>query len=315
MIPLFTIAIPAYKKTYLYEAIESCICQTYNNLEIVIVDDASPDDLHLIVSSFSDSRIRYYRNRNNCGAINVVDNWNICLSYADGDYIICMGDDDRLMPNCLEEYVRLMEKYPNLGVYHAWAEIIDEYSNFSSLQQPRPEYECAFSVAWNRWNGRNKQFIGDFCYDVKLLRQDGGFYKLPMAWGSDDISAVRAAMHGGIANTQVLCFQYRVNSQTITKTGNNKIKIEAILQEKKWFENFILTQEQDTVFNEIERKYLICLKNELHKYFFDKIRFEILLDLKIKPLEFFYWFRKAPKIEISRKIICVNMIRAIIGQR
>lgn len=311
MKPLFTIAIPAYKKKYLGEAIESCVCQTYDNFEVVIVDDASPENLFSIVSQYSDSRIKYYRNKSNCGAVNVVDNWNICLSYAKGDYIICMGDDDKLMPNCLEEYVKLIQKYPNLDIYHAWTEIIDENSNFSTLQQPRPEYESALSIAWNRWNGRDKQYIGDFCYKVKQLRQDGGFYKMPLAWGSDDISAIRAAAHKGIANTQVICFQYRVNSQTITNTGNNKIKIEAILQEKKWFKSFISEQEKNTTTKGCECKYLACLKKELNKHFLIKICNEIKLDIKARPSRLFYWLRKAPHMGIRRKKVCICIIKAI----
>ena len=204
---LFTIAIPAFKSKFLGEAIESCLSQTYGNFEVVIVDDASPENLKSVVDRYHDDRIRFYRNEKNCGAVDVVDNWNICLSYAKGDYIICMGDDDRLLPCCLDEYLKLMEKYPGLGVYHAWTEIIDEDSVMFDLQQPRPEWESALSVAWNRWNGRNRQYIGDFCYEVERLRKDGGFFKLPMAWGRDDICAVRAAVGGGIAHTQRVCFQ------------------------------------------------------------------------------------------------------------
>lgn len=309
----FTIAIPAFKAKFLQEAIDSCLRQSYSNLEIVIVDDASPEDLAAVVNQFSDHRIRYYRNEKNCGAVNVVDNWNICLSYATGEYIICMGDDDRLLPNCLEEYVKLMDEYPGLGVYHAWTEIIDEKSQFSTLQQPRPEFESALSLAWNRWNGRKRQYIGDFCYNVKLLRQEGGFYKVPMAWGSDDISAVRAAVYKGIANTQAICFQYRVNNQTITKTGNNEIKIKATLQEKGWFADFISAQEENSLLCETDKKYLKCLRNELQKHYVDKIRYGMLLDMKTKPTKFFHWLQKAPSIGISRKTVCVIMIKAILG--
>lgn len=315
ILPLFTIAIPAYKKAFLHEAIDGCIKQTYNNLEIVIVDDASPENLASVSTQFTDPRIRYYRNEKNCGAVNVVDNWNICLSYATGEYIICMGDDDKLLPNCLEEYVKLMEKYPGLGVYHAWTEIIDEQSNFLTLQQPRPEFESALSLAWNRWNGRNRQYIGDFCYNVEFLRQEGGFYKTPMAWGSDDISAVRAAAYKGIANTQAICFQYRMNSLTITQTGNNEIKIKAILQEKKWFEDFISTQEQNTLLNETDRKYLECLRKEFQKHFGGKIRYELLLDMRAKPTMLFHWLRKAPRLGISHKSVYISMIKAILGQK
>lgn len=223
----FSIAIPAYKASYLKECIDSILCQTYKDFELIIVNDASPENLDSIVTSYDDSRIRYYVNEKNCGAIDVVDNWNKCLSYAKGDYIICMGDDDRLLPNCLEEYDNLIKKIPNLGVYHAWTEIIDEYSNVVQMQEARPLYEGVYSMMWGRWKGR-LQYIGDFLFDRRLLVSNGGFYKLPLAWASDDITAYTAAKKNGIANMQVPGFQYRVNSQTISSTGNVTLKLQAI---------------------------------------------------------------------------------------
>lgn len=166
----FSILIPAYKQQYLQECIESILAQTYRDFEIVVVNDASPEDLNSIVNSFTDSRIRYYINDKNCGAVNVVDNWNICLKYALGEYIICMGDDDKLLPRCLEEYNKLIECYPGLGVYHAWTEIIDENSNVIRMQEARPEREGVYSMIWGRWNGRT-QYIGDFLFERKLLKK------------------------------------------------------------------------------------------------------------------------------------------------
>ena len=298
---LFTIAIPAYKRKFLKEAIDSCLSQTYNNWELVIVDDASPEDLNSIISQYDDPRIRSYRNEKNCGAIDVVDNWNICLSYAKGDYIICMGDDDRLLPCCLEEYLKLMEKYPGLGVYHAWTEIIDEESVMFDLQQPRPEWECALSVAWNRWNGRTRQYIGDFCYEVERLRKDGGFFMLPMAWGSDDICAVRAAIGAGIANTQRVCFQYRVNRYTISKIGANEVKFNATVRERQWYRDLIAEYERNfDQLDETERKFLHCLKLDLPREFKNKFKSELILDMQNNPFRIFFWLQKKDALEMTR---------------
>ena len=99
----FSITIPAFKARFLKECIESILVQTYDNYELIIVNDASPEDLDSIVSSFEDSRIRYYKNEIGFGGYNVVLNWNKCLDYCTGDYMICMGDDDKLLPCCLEE--------------------------------------------------------------------------------------------------------------------------------------------------------------------------------------------------------------------
>lgn len=78
----FSVAIPAYKRRYLYEAITSVLSQTYQEFELIIVDDCSPEDIKSVVDQLTDGRIRYYRNERNCGAENVVDNWNICLNYC-----------------------------------------------------------------------------------------------------------------------------------------------------------------------------------------------------------------------------------------
>ena len=122
----FSVTIPAFKDRFLKEAIDSILAQTYRNYEIVIVNDASPYNLDAIVNLYSDSRIRYFKNKKNCGAKDVVDNWNICLNHATGDYLICMGDDDKLTPCCLQVYADMINKYPDLDLYHTRTEIIDE---------------------------------------------------------------------------------------------------------------------------------------------------------------------------------------------
>ena len=262
----FTITIPAYKSQFLKEAIESVATQTYQDWELIIVDDCSPENLRAVAEPFlKDSRIRYYRNEKNCGAVDVVDNWNICLEKATGDFVICIGDDDRLKPCCLEAYQSLIEAHPGLNVYHCMTEIINETGTVIDAQEKRPEWESALSMLWNRWDHRNKQFIGDFCYRTSYLKAEGGYYKLPLAWGSDDITALRAAKEQGIANTQVVCFQYRNNGQTITSSADNaKIKIEAFVAQHRWFSAFLQEQSEKKL-SEEDARYLHTIEAPRHK--------------------------------------------------
>lgn len=220
----FSITIPAYKQKYLYEAIESCLAQTYKDFELIIVDDASPEDLKSVVDRFQDSRIRYYRNEKNCGALNVVDNWNISLGYAHGDYVVCMGDDDRLLPNCLEEYSKLIDKYPNLDIYHGMTEIIDENSRVINIQEARPEREGMFSMISGRLHNCRLQYIGDWLFKRTTLELLNGYVNMPMAWGSDDLTAYTIAKNKGVANTQIPVFQYRISSLTISNNGHYREK-------------------------------------------------------------------------------------------
>lgn len=266
----FSIAIPAYKKVYFQECIESILSQTYDNFELIIVDDHSPEDLKSVISSFTDSRIRYYRNETNCGAINVVDNWNKCLDYATGDYIICMGDDDKLLPNCLEEYNQLIRQYPNYEIYHAWTEIINENSEVIRLQEARPIWECVYSMMWHRWNGR-LQFIGDYLFKTSTLRKRGGFYKLPLAWASDDITTYIMAQETGIINSQIPLFQYRINSYSISSSGSIKIKMKTINQAESWYKDFLeknipITKKSSETFKKMVQKELanITVKSKIY---------------------------------------------------
>ena len=300
----FSVLIPAYKKQYLQECIESVLSQSFNDYEIVIVDDCSPEDIKSVVHLFNDSRISYYRNVKNFGAVDVVSNWNQCLAYATGDYVICMGDDDKLLPNCLEEYARLIAKYPGLGVYHGWTEIIDEHSLFKDITASRIEYESVYSLIWNRWNGRIQQFIGDFAFDRKKLIDKGGFYKQPLAWASDDITSVIMAEEKGIANTSSIVFQYRVSPSTISSKSGYKTKIDAIRDEKKWFQAFLKKETSE----EINKKYKKSIENCFENHFNKKYVIYITRDIKKNRIRFFYWLWYSKAYNLSYSYILYSLI-------
>ena len=90
----YSFVLPAYKACYFKEALESILNQTYSDFELIIVNDASPEDLDSIVSEFDDSRITYYTNETNIGGKDLVEQWNKSLTYAKGEYVILASDDD-----------------------------------------------------------------------------------------------------------------------------------------------------------------------------------------------------------------------------
>lgn len=305
----FSITIPAYKRAFLYEAIESCVAQTYKDFEVIIVDDASPEDLKSVVSQFQDERIRYYRNAKNCGALNVVDNWNICLSYVTGDYVICMGDDDRLLSDCLARYAQLIDEHPGLGVYHGWTEIINEQGEVVRFQEPRPLREPVSMMMLGRIAQGRLQYIGDWLFDVRQLRANGGFYHLPFAWGSDDLTAYVAARNTGTANTQVPVFQYRVNSLTISNSGNEKEKISAINGMEPVLYT-ILDAEHPQAEPDIQIN-KIC-RNNLAAHFAKK-RVDTLQSLfRHSPAALLWWLRHCPEYHITPKQVVKAWIKSFI---
>lgn len=303
----FSIAIPAYKSQYLKEAIDSVLSQTYDNFELILLNDSSPYNIDAIIEPYlKDNRILYVKNEYNVGALNVVDNWNKCLELSKGDYFICMGDDDKLAPHCLEGYCEYINKYPTSDLFHVQTEMIDENSQFFSLQESRPEVESVYSMAWHRLTRKRDQYIGDFLFRIDKLREIGGFYKLPLAWGSDDITTYKCAMQAGIVNIPKVLFQYRVNRYTISNSGNCSDKLRAIKEEKEWYRNNLLTAEPQTALDE---KYMILINRIFVQSFERKMISTLASDLQNKP--WYHLFKLAAvcrKHNISFKIAVMSMI-------
>lgn len=306
----FSIIIPAYKINYLKEAIESVVNQTFKEFELLIFDDCSPYDIKSLVNIYAyDNRVKYFRNNNNYGAEFLTDNWNNALTYCNGDYIICMGDDDRLTPNGLEIYASLIDKYPEVTIFHGQTEIIDENGSIIEFMEPRFEFESVLQLIYYRWAGLGRQqFVGDFCYKREALIRDGGFYNLPLAWGSDDITACIAATPNGIVNSQDACFQYRKNRHTISNTANNDLKIKALLLQRKWYEGFIARQ--NPVAN-MDKTMVLLLTLLLPKHFEFHIKIILCDDMRANKLRLFHWIYNHEKLGISKIQVFKQFLKAL----
>lgn len=124
MTPLISICIPTYNgEKYIAEAMDSAIVQTYNNLEIIISDDASKDAGLEIIESYkekTDIPIYIYPHQpKGIGA-----NWNHCIKKANGEYIKFLFQDDILMPTCIEKMVALATSKERVGLVYCRREII-----------------------------------------------------------------------------------------------------------------------------------------------------------------------------------------------
>lgn len=284
---LFTIAIPAYKDKFLYEAIESVLSQTYPDFELLILNDASPEDVALIARQFTDDRIVYIENSVNVGAEHVVSNWNKCLELARGDYFICMGDDDKLAPNFLRDLKSEIECYPQKNVFYSHTAIIDEKSLIIKGLPVRSKTQSVYEMICDRWNG-GSMFVGNYCYNTSSLRSVGGFISLPFAWGSDALTAYRAALQNGIANTQQVGFYYRANLLSISNSSTNiEGKVRAIIAEKDWFLR-LLNPPAASLADEQLR---IELLKRLDSHLKIMCRREIIRDVTQMHTRFFFWLR------------------------
>lgn len=235
----FTVAVPAYKSEHLEECLRSVLAQTFRDFELIVVDDASPGPVRETVSRFGDPRVSYCRNETNCGALNVVDNWNKCLALAKGEYFCLMGDDDVMGGEYLAEMDRLSRLHPDVCVLHGRTMEIDGSSRKTVLCQAWPELQSVYDLIWHKVANFRDTFISDFTFKTECLRSMGGFFKLPLAWGSDDITAYKAAAPHGIAATNKVVFYYRSHGASISSSGDTAAKLRAVGMERQWLESFI----------------------------------------------------------------------------
>jgi len=104
--PSVSVCIPTYNGAkYLQACLESALNQTLDDIEIVVVDDASTDDTVAIVEHFiaSDHRVRLFHNEANLG---LVQNWNQSIKNARGSWIKPLFQDDTLDPGCVETLLK-----------------------------------------------------------------------------------------------------------------------------------------------------------------------------------------------------------------
>ena len=106
--PLVTVGVPFFNDKKIFDCLESLFLQSYTNLQIVVSDNFSKDDLSEKLCSFSkEKNIEYFRNDKNYGAIY---NHNKLLDYAKGEYFLWLHSDDKISKNFIKKSVEILER-------------------------------------------------------------------------------------------------------------------------------------------------------------------------------------------------------------
>ena len=114
MIPLVSIIIPTLNRPrYLQEAIETGLAQTHSNIEVLVFDNGMLDETRVVAENVArrDPRVRFQRNERNLG---MSANFNALAEAARGEFLVAIGDDDRLLPEFVSRLVGVMR--PELAV-------------------------------------------------------------------------------------------------------------------------------------------------------------------------------------------------------
>lgn len=133
---LVSVVMPTYNHArFIGEAIESVLNQTYDNFELIIIDNYSTDNTAEIVASYHDNRIKYLKFRNH-GIIAASRNHGI--KNSNGKYIAFLDSDDIWLPQKLELQENLMESNPEIGMsYVLYSHLLDDTSSVKGIF-PKP---------------------------------------------------------------------------------------------------------------------------------------------------------------------------------
>ncbi|MGA9187253.1 MAG: glycosyltransferase [Methanosarcina sp.] len=163
--PLVSICIPVYNsERTIVSTLQSILNQTYQNLEIIIVDNASTDNTLDLVGKLTDPRIIIYKNSVNIGA---EKNFSKCIELATGDYIAIFHSDDLYKPEMVQKQVQAFQENPSIGAVFTLANQINEQGEVIG------EYKLPVELKNN----------GTYCFSeiINLILKKGNFLLCPSA--------------------------------------------------------------------------------------------------------------------------------------
>ena len=121
--PTVTVCIPTYNRRQLLScSLRSVLDQDFDDLEIIVSDNASNDDTGDFVASIGDPRVRYERTSENVG---LHGNLTRALQLGTGKYRIMLPDDDLMLPGNIRAKVAFMEANPGAGMVHSAFRFLD----------------------------------------------------------------------------------------------------------------------------------------------------------------------------------------------
>jgi glycosyltransferase involved in cell wall biosynthesis len=133
---LVSIIIPVYNRRYLLgRTLKSVVNQTYRNIEVLVVDDSSSEDIKSVTDSFNDPRIRYFKHNRNKG---VVAARNTGLKEAKGQFISFLDSDDEYLPEKTEKQVKVFfQQKTGDNIEIVYCRMLVEKQNVYRLYYPK----------------------------------------------------------------------------------------------------------------------------------------------------------------------------------
>lgn len=242
--PLVSICLLTYMhEKYIEDCIKSIIAQTYENIELLVLDDFSSDHTFEIIQRYEKllkqrfKRVHLKRNIQNSG--NISANVNQMSKMAQGDYIKHIGGDDALLPDYMEKVVACMEKYKSAIMCYTNAYIVND--NFRLGDNPGRIYAyenhipCSQSESFKRLLKRNYIIAGSVTfrrdvfekygyYDERILFEDYEYW-LRLSQKEEFVYLPEKLLYYRIAETSLTNFASKDGRKKIVYMMQGEIQV------------------------------------------------------------------------------------------
>lgn len=210
--PLVSVVMPAYNQAdYIRDAINSVLNQSYQNWELIVVDDGSPDNVAEVVGSFSDTRIRFIHTENR----GVSAARNLAISKANAEYILPLDADDTIEPSYMEKCIDRFLTHPSTDVvYCKW-----HYFGSASHTPKLLPYENYQSILTE-----NRLFVSAMYRRPRWL-EIGGYDELMLTGLEDWEFWIRYLNENSVVwQIPERLFNYRIKPHSRNVVGNSGMK-------------------------------------------------------------------------------------------
>jgi len=258
--PLVSVIIPVYNhEKYVEQTLRSIMAQTYENIELIVIDDGSPDSSYSVVQRMlPECEKRFVRvvakTQPNAGSSETI---NRMLKEAKGEFVYLIASDDLAKPQAIEKEVAFLVAHPDYHLVVGDDEFVDEHGRrcywgkkretiyderkavYKTFGQ-RLQKLCKFSFASEKFGSYPMLYVGNHVPNGYLIRRSILDIIPPFSKEApleDWFLMLQLAKHGKMKFIDEVLFSYRWHS---TNTVRNKDRMEYLVRTTRAYENRLL---------------------------------------------------------------------------
>lgn len=231
------VLIPTYNRhSYLADALKSACAQTWNNVDIIVIDNGSTDGTAEFMKGISDPRVRYITNDRNLGLIGSI-NRGISLFPDEVEWCTILCDDDVLHIDFISQMSGFFENHPELLIAYSHILFVDNMLQEIRHAVESPMLEPPLSYFKARSYAKRESYLSSFLFHKKSLIEIGGYPKFASGFWTDDALLFHLSVKAGVLGYQKdACCSIRIHeaAESVSIPGGLRPQFDAALDFKRY---------------------------------------------------------------------------------